>query len=788
MTALHRKLLRDVWLLRGPSLAIGLVIASGVATFVMSLCTLSMLYRTQSAYYERYRFADVFLRVKRAPQALASRIAELPGVIRAESRIVEFVNLDLPGMVEPASGRLVSLPDHGEPLLNGLYLKRGRWPELERVDEVLVSDGFAASHQLQPGDQVAAVLNGRLQNLRIVGIAMSPEFIYQIREGDLIPDDRRFGIFWMRRRALEAAFQMEGAFNDVSLSLAPGANLEEVLRQADRLTEAYGGIGAFGRDEQVSHKFISNELNELRGMALVVPTIFLFVAAWLLQVVISRLIGTQREQIATLKAFGYSPLEVGRHYLELVLVITSLGTLLGIGAGVWLGRGVAAMYSRFFHFPSLQFHLDSRVVLAAVAVSLAASVLAVIPPIWKSIRLAPAVAMRPETPPAFGATWLESLSLFRRLSVELRMILRQMLRRPGRAAILTLGLSMAVAVLILGSFMLDGLNYVMESEFNVAQRQDMTLTFVEPTNGDVVSEVAHLPGVLSVEPFRSVPIRLRVGHRSRRLGLMGLPEQGRLFRIADIRRQVQAVPPSGVILSERLGQVLGVRVGEPVTIEVLEGRRPTAQLRVAGFVADFQGQSATASLTTVRQLMQEDHTVSGVFLAADTQRGDDLYRALKQTPRLMGAALKGAALKSLRETIVDNILKMRAFNVGFACIIACGVVYNSARISLAERSRDLATLRVIGFTQAEVARILLGELALLTLAAIPLGIGIGHLLAEFVVRTSYDTELFRIPLVINAATDTFAALVVLLAAVGTGLLVMNRLAHLDLVAVLKTRE
>ena len=787
MTALHRKLLRDLWLLRGPAFAIGLVMASGVATFVMSLCTLSTLYRTQAAYYERLRFADVFVRVKRAPEALAQRLSEIPGVKSAETRIVQFVNLDLATMPEPATGRLLSLPNRGEPILNGLHLRTGRWPESERVNEVLVSDGFAAAHQLQPGDRVRAILNGRGQELQIVGIALSPEFIYQIREGDILPDDRRFGIFWMRRRAMEAAFQMEGAFNEAVLAISPGANELEILRRADQLTTPYGGTGAYGRNEQASHKFVSNEMNELRGMALVVPTIFLLVAAWLLQVVVVRLIGTQREQIATLRAFGYTAGEVGIHYLQLVLIMAWLGTVLGIIVGTWLGRGVATMYSRFFHFPTLEFHLDGRVVLAAIAVSTLAAVAAVVKPVWTAMRLPPAAAMAPEIPPVFGTTWLETQAILWHAPIDARMILRQMVRRPTRAAVTCLGISMAVAILILGRFMLDGLNYVMESEFNVSQRQDMTLTFVEPTNGRVLSELTHLPGIQSAEPFRAIPVRLRSGIHSRRLGLMGLRENSRLFRVADVRRRVQALPSSGLILSERLAQVLSIRPGEMLVVEVLEGRRPIQSLRVAGIVADFQGEAAYASIDVVHRLMREGDAVTGAFLTADSSKTLELYRELKRTPRLVGASLKGSALTSLRETIVSNILRMRAFNVAFACVIACGVVYNSARIMLAERSRELATLRVIGFTQAEISRILLGELAVLTLVAIPLGIGIGHLLADFVIRSAYDTELFRIPLVISRATDAFAALVTMLAAIGTGYLVSRRLAKLDLVAVLKTR-
>ncbi len=446
------------------------------------------------------------------------------------------------------------------------------------------------------------------------------------------------------------------------------------------------------------------------------------------------------------------------------------------------------MYSRFFHFPALEFHLDGRVVLAAIAVSTLSAVAAVVWPVWKAMRLPPAEAMRPEMPQNYGSTWIESLSFWRRAPTEVRMIARQMLRRPGRAVATCLGIALAVAIMILGRFMLDGLNFVMESEFNVAQRQDLMITFSEPTPGRVQQDAKHLPGILSAEPFRAVPVRLRSGHHSRRLGIMGLRENGRLYRIADVRRNVQTLPSTGLILSARLAQVLNVTPGELVTVEVLEGKRPVAKVRVAGVVEDFQGEAAYASLDEVHRLMQESDAVTGLFLMADSQHVTELYQELKQTPRVVGVSLKGAALNSLKETIVANILRMRAFNIGIACVIACGVVYNSARITLAERSRELATLRVVGFTHGEITRILLGELAFLTLLAIPLGIGIGLLLADFVIRIAYDTELFRIPLVITRQTDAFAALVTLLAAAGTGLLVTLRLAQLDLDAVLKTRE
>jgi putative ABC transport system permease protein len=788
MTALDRKLIRDLWQIRGQALAIGLVIACGVATFVMSLCTLASIRRTQEVYYEHYRFAQVFSHLKRAPSSVAGRIVEIPGVARVQTRIVEHVTLDVPGLAEPAVGRLISIPDRSAPGLNDRYLRGGRYVEPGRDGEVLVSEGFAQAHGFQPGDSVYAILNGRRQRLRIVGVALSPEYVYLIREGDILPDDRRYGVFWMGATELAAAFDMEGAFNDVCLTLESGASEPEVIRRLDRLLERYGGLGAYGREDQPSHKFISNELKELRGMALVVPTIFLAVASFLLHVVISRLIGMQREQIAALKAFGYTGVGVGWHYLKLVLLIVLLGAALGTVVGARLGRSVTELYTRFFHFPLFEFHLDRGVVVLAALVSGGAAAGGTLGSVFRATRLPPAEAMRPEPPTQYRPTIIERLGMQGLLSPPVRMILRHLERQPVRTLLSILGIALAVAVLILGNFMVDALDYAMESQFAVAQRQDVSLAFLEPTGSRALSDIAHLPGVRHCEPYRSLPARLRFGHRSRRLGLLGIPSDGRLYRVVDINRREVPLPAGGVVLSEKLAEVLEVRIDGLVTVEVLEGRRPVREVPVTGLVADFAGIAAYMDIRAANRLMEEGDAISGAFLAVDAGRMDALYTELKRSPRVAGVTVKGATLESFRKTIAENLLRMRLFNVLFAGVIAVGVVYNAARIALSERSRELATLRVIGFTRAEISLILLGELAILTLVAIPVGLLLGYGLAAAVIELAYDTELFRIPLVIGRSTYGIAATVTLAAALISGLVVRRLLDRLDLVAVLKSKE
>ena len=787
MTPLHRKLFRDLLHMKGQATAIALVIASGVAVFVMSVSTWNALDLTRRTYYERFRFAEVFASLKRAPLPLVERIAAIPGVKQVEPRVVMEVTLDVVGLEEPGVGRLISVPTDGRPKLNDLHLKAGRYLEPERPGEVLASDAFCTSNGLTPGDSFEAVINGAQQRLTVVGIAMSPEYIVQMRGGDLVPDDKRFAIIWMDQRQLASAFDMEGAFNNVTLTLLRGASEQEVIVQLDRLIEPYGGVGAHGRDEQMSARFVSDEIKQLRGMAIISPSIFLSVAAFLLHVVLSRQISLQREQIAALKAFGYSHREVGAHYLQFVSLIVVSGSLIGMVAGIWFGRGLTNMYAMFYHFPMYIYRVDASVLVGAVGVSLAAAGVGTWNAVRKAVLLPPAEAMRPEPPAEFRETLLERLGWSRLFTAPGRMVLRELERRPWKAILSTLGISFATSVLVLGQFGVDAMDYLTEFQYSITQRQDVSVSFVEPLSADARFELQQLPGVLRSETYRTVPARIRHGHRFRRIAVQGVPEHRELQRLIDAKEQQAKLPPTGVMLSDKLAEVLGAGVGDVVTFEVLEGDRPTWHIPITATIAEFAGTNAYMAEPYLAGLLREAGSISGAHFRVDSNQQSKLYQQLKHTPRVAAVTVKDAALQGFNETIKENQLRMQGFIVFFACIIAFGVVYNTARVSLSERSREMGTLRVIGFTHAEVSFILLGELAILTLAAIPVGIlfGMGFVWLSI---NSIDTETFRIPLYISRATMAFSAGVTILASVISGMVVQRKLARLELVAVLKQRE
>jgi putative ABC transport system permease protein len=787
MRALTRKLLRDLRHLRGQALAIALVIAAGVAIYVLMESTLVSLDLTQRTYYERYRFADVFASAKRAPLSLSDEIAAIPGVAQAETRVVADVILDVPGLPEPAVGRLVGIPAPRRAILCDVFLRAGRSIELGRPDEVLLSETFAKAHDLRPGSILPAILYGTRRNLRVVGLALSPEYVYNVRPGELMPDDRRFGVLWMERRALAAAFDMEGGFNDVVLRLARGASEPEVIARLDRLLEPYGGRGAIPRALQTSHWYLENELDQLRGTGRVIPVVFLAVAAFLLNVVLTRIVALERGQIAALKALGYSNAAVATHYLSLSLLIAALGGALGVALGAWLGAGMTRLYTAFYHFPILEYRLAVKVAIEGIAIGLSAAGLGALGAVRAAARLPPAEALRPEPPARYRESLLERAGVKRWLSQPARMILRNLTRRPVRASLSVLGISLGAAMMVLGTFSLDAINLVMDVQFGLAQRYDAMVTFLEPTSPGALHEVERLPGVTAVEGFRSVPVRLRFGHRSRQAAILGLPAGPRLNRILDSETRPVTLPPQGIVMSRTLADILGVRRGDTVVLEVQEGTRPIRRAVVAEIVDEFLGTNVYAEIGSLHRLMREGETLSGAFLNVERTAEEDLYRRLKASPRVAGVLLKRAALESFEKTIAENIAMVRTINMLFAAVIAFGVVYNSARISLSERSRELATLRVIGFRRGEISYILLGELALLTAVAIPAGLVLGYLMAGGVI-SAFQTELYRIPLVIAPRTFARAGVITFIAAVISAAAVRRRLDRLDLVAVLKMRE
>ena len=787
MTALDLKLLRDIGKMKGQMTAVSIVMACGLAMMIMARSLILSLESTRDAYYTEHRFADVFCDVKRAPNALRARLARIDGVATVETRVTGSAKLDIPGLAEPADATVISLPDDRPQQLHLLYLRRGRLPEVGRANEIVVGEAFADAHGYEPGNEITATIYGARQRLKIVGIALSPEFVFEARPGESLPDNRRFGVFWMNERDLAKAFKLDGAFNNVIATVAPGGNPLGVMAELDQVLAPYGGLVAYDRHDHPSAQRLNDELRVLHGLSFAFPAVFLSIAAFMSSAVLTRLIRLQREQIAQLKAFGYSSLQVGVHYLKFSLVIVCAATIGGGIAGMFLGRGVVNVYHRFFRFPDLHFHPNWPMFGVAIAVSGGAAFLGVIGAVLQAVRLPPAEAMRPEPPAEYHSSMVERLGLARFISTTLRMAMRNLERKPWQAFFTAFGLALATGIPVVPGAMGDGIHYLLSIQWDVAERQNVTVSLIEPGSASALTDIRSLPGVMIAEPFRTVPARLRFGHRSRRLAVTGLPRDAYLNRLLDSHERTVELPPNGLLVSAKLAEILGAKVGDTIVLEVEEGRRPRLEATIQGTITDYAGVFAYMDIDSLRRLMREGGTVSGAYLSVDTNHWNDFLARVKEAPRVAGVFIKEAVRASFKKSTGEMIGMVTMIYFTFAIIVSFGVVYNSARIALSERSRDLATLRVIGFTQREVAAVMLSELAILTVAAIPAGLWIGTQLAAAIVHTA-STESVRLPLILTAHNYATAIVVVLCSSALSFAVVSRRLAQLDLLGVLKARD
>lgn len=787
MRALDLKLVRDLRHIWIQALAIALVLACGVMVLILSSGTQRSLSETREAYYERNRFADVFASLTRAPRSLLDDIARIDGVARVEGRVVFTAMVNLEGMTEPASARVISLPQTGRAILNVPEVRQGRLPEPGHASEVAISEPFAQANGLEPGDRFRAVLNGRLKELVVTGLVLSPEYIYTIGAGAMMPDDRHFGLIWMGESAAAAATDLEGAFNDLSLTLSRGADERPVIAAIDRILAPYGGTGAFGRDRQASNVFIDGELKQLGAMATVLPPIFLIVSAFLVNMVLGRLVALDRAQIGLFKAVGYSTRAIAVHYLKMTIGIGIAGVAIGWLSGWWLGHELTKIYADFFRFPWLIYRPGAGSLVISGVLGIGCVVLGALRAVLSTVRLAPTVAMQPPAPPVFQRGWLDGVSLALRLRQTTMMILRSIVRWPGRAAVTLFGVSGSVAVLVASFFTFDAIDIIMLEIFEHANRQDATLTLTSGVNARAEQDALALPGVLSAEGIFAVPVRLINGTRSRLVSLQGRPPKSRLAVLLDEKGETVAMPSSGIVLAEGLADWLDVGAGDPLRVEVLSPPRETWDIPVSAVIRQSLGQDAFIDRDAFFRLARQAPQVNMIHLAIDRNALTELEARVQETPAIAGFTLWTNVQKEFETTLNESLVTMTIIFAALGMLITIGVVYNAARIQLAERAHELASLRVLGFRRGEVGYVLVAEQMLLTLIAIPAGWLGGYALCALMAQ-GFSTEVVSIPLVVTQRTYAAAALIVIFTALTSALLVRRRLDRIDIVSALKQKE
>lgn len=787
MKTLNRKLLRDLRNLKGQVLTIALVVACGIASYVTMQSTWTSLKESKESYFERYHFADVFVSLKRAPRSLVADVRALPGVSRVYDRVVHMATVPIPSLSEVARAYLISLPDNSNPPLNGVFLRSGRFPSQSKDDEAVVVESFAKAHKLTIGDHLPVVLAGKLRQVQIVGIGLSPEYVFLGGAGDFVPDDKQIAALWMKRSVLAPAFQMDGAFNDLSIDLEAGADAALFMRRLDLLLEPYGGLGSIPRDKQISSFLLDGELAQLEQMATVVPIIFLAVAAFLLNIVLGRLIFLQRQQIAALKALGYGNRAISLHYLVLGLVVVLLGSIVGLLVGAYMGHGLTGIYGDYFRFPNLLFRIRPQVAITAIGVSVVSATAGALFALRQITKLSPAEAMRPAAPPRYKRGLLDKLGLQWIFGVSSTMVLRELRRRPVRLFLSSLGIAAAVGIMVVGRFGTDSMTRLIDVIFHQEQKGEVSVIFLQPKPMGIEHEFELLPGVLDAEGLRIVPARIRSGPRWRDSVVNGIPREARLRGITDRNGQSATLPDTGLLLSAKLAEILMVEPGDLVELELREGDRKHLQVPIAAVIDDAFGLQGYMNISDLHRRMNQEKSVSLVQLRVDPEKLDELRKTLKEMPAIAQVTVKASVVKRFQDQSAKSMQVMTYVLSFFGAIIAIGVVYNNARVTLSIRGRDFASMRVLGFSQREVSGILIGELTAQILLGIPIGLWLGNYWSQAVMSMA-DPETYRFSVYVSSQSYLFAIAITLLAAVISAVLLRLKISKQDLISVLKTRE
>ncbi|MBN1591607.1 MAG: FtsX-like permease family protein, partial [Pirellulales bacterium] len=596
----------------------------------------------------------------------------------------------------------------------------------------------------------------------------------------------------LKQSYAEDVFDFDGAANQVLGLLDPDTRDEPdaVLDRAEQMLAPYGVFTTTPRRDQPSHKFLSMEIAGLRSFALLMPAIFLGVAAVVLNVLLSRLAEQQRTVVGTLKALGYTDRQIFGHFLKFGGVVGLLGGLVGCIGGYLAADAMTAIYRQFYEFPELVNRVYPSVIFGGLGISLFCAVLGSLRGARAVLRLRPAEAMRPKPPRSGRKILLERMGWFwRRLTSDWRMVLRSTMRNRTRTATGVFAGAMGACLLSSTFMMILALSYLVTFQFRSITRSDIDLTLGHERGEEVLLEAARLPGVDRAEPQLNVPGTFSNGHREKKGAITGLAPQARLTIPRNLEKEPIRIPSDGLAMTRQLAEALGLERGQWVTFQPTKGLRQPVRVPVLEISDSYLGMAVYTDIRFLSRLVGEELAINRIQLSTDRDPAHlaALYHDLKQLPLLEGVDCRTDMVRNLEETLIQNTYASLVPMIIFAGILFFGAILNSSLISLAERQRELATLRVLGYGPWKLGSLLLRESMITTLLGAILGMPLGYGLTMAVARM-YASDLFRFPVVSNATVWIATAALAVVYGLSAHLFVQAAVHRMDWLEALQTKE
>ncbi len=789
MKPLNKKIWRDMKLHPGQFFSVALIVVCATALFIGMYSLLLNLQYSKQLFYREYRFADVFARLERAPETALRRAADIDGVLDVRGRIVEDVPLEVEGNPNAVVGRIISMPEQGGDIINNIHIVRGSYFPLTHEREAVVNQRFIEENNLEVGDTFEATLDGARETLTIVGTAYSPEYVYLLRSAEqFLPDDRNFGLVFVQQRFAERAFDMTGAFNDLSAVLSPDADPEEVADRIEKRLDRYGVHVCYTREDQVSHYILREELKSIRGMALTIPLAFLIIAALILHILLARITEQQRAQIGTLIATGYSKKAVAAHYLSYGVILSVTGTLIGTFLGFFITGWMLRQFAEFYRFPDLVNRFYPHLSLLSVLLVAGACLAGVSYTVIKVVNIQPALAMKPKPPPSAHRIFIERIGwLWSRLGLVSRTTIRTCLRAKTRSILSLLGVVVSVMLLMVGMWAGTWMDMMIHFQFGEVDNSDLSVEFRRENALRAVTELSKLPGVVRAEGILNVGFELRTDWKTENLSIMGLAPGSRLHNIFDDKGRKIPVPREGVILPDFLMDKFGVTVGDTVELEAFVKDKPVNTVRVVGRSKEYFGLTGYADRRYLAGLLREGDMVNGARLTVADQYKQGIIETLKDRPEVISAVSSERLVQSFDEMLSEWVVMMSGLLILMAAIISFSVIYSTSAINISEREREIASLLAIGWTPEEASDMVTADIIPMGILGLAVGMPLSRLIPRWI-SYAFDSEVFRVPTEIGTYSYVQVGALLFIFVLIARLICLRKAAGTNILKALGTRE
>lgn len=746
---LRRKAWRDIRENKGVYIACVVVIAIGLMIYTTMSMVFESMTKSQQNFYSETHFGDGFISVTGFPENKVNSLTFLQGVDQVEGRIVKDVRLLDQQKDSNRYLRMVSVNMTNTPKLNQLRLVTGHLPT-DTQSEILVDPQFLTANHLALGDPLKVIIEGQQATFYITGTAQSPEFVYIMKNAqDLYPSPVDFGIAYVPLSSLKAMVKEKGQVNDLTFTLKDGASFDSVKESLQASLKPYGIQSIIPRKDQTSNAILTSKITSMGSMAKTLPVVFLGVATFILYSMLKRLIEQQRVAIGTLKAFGFTDREIVWHYLTYPLVIGTAGGLLGSLSGIALSFPLTTLYKQFFALPGLKSEFSIKYLLISLALSLFFSILSGLSGSIEILRLEPAQAMRPPAPITANKTRIERITWFwRNLSSQSQMGIRDVFRTPTRSLFNILGIAVVFSLMTVSWSMQNMINLLTVVQLEKVQTYDVKFQLTHPSPTDVTQQaLTHEIGVSRVESVLEAPATLSNGWLKKEVALMGLAKDSTMYNVLDKKGERVEVSEQGILLSEHLAKILNVKVGDTIYVESPWRREPLGEkgenLQVIGVVPQYVGLNAFMEEKELQRFLRQGEISTSMLVkmnSSDVGLLKSKYRNATNVTSIESLKDSGDKIRKMMDSygFTTWLLAILGGITGFA------LIYNSSVISLSERKRELASLRVLGMTPREVLRVITSEQWSLYFFGILLGIQLAYGL-EFGMAQAMSTDLYSLP-------------------------------------------